>query len=75
MKKRGRKPNRGKLTSKASQVRADLRKPIPLTKLAQRYGVTKQALNQFIKTRNIKRPSFPKPDHITACRLCRHKEL
>jgi hypothetical protein len=71
MKKRGRKPNRGKLTSRASEVVADLRKPIPLTKLAQRYGVTKQALNQFIKTRNIKRPSVPKPDHITTCPLCR----
>ena len=71
MKKRGRKPNRGKLTSRASEVIADLKKPVPLTKLAQRYGVTKQALNQFIKTRNIKRPSVPKPDHIATCRLCR----
>ena len=70
MKKRGRKPNRGKLTSRASQVVADLKKPIPLTKLALRYGVTKQALNQFMKTRNIKRPSVPKPDHIAVCRLC-----
>jgi hypothetical protein len=71
MKKRGRKPNRGKLTSRASEVIVDLKKPIPLTKLAQRYGVTKQALNQFIKTRNIKRPSVPKPDHIRICPLCR----
>ena len=50
---------------------ADLKKPIPLTKLALQYGVTKQALNQFIKTRNIKRPSVPRPDHIATCPLCR----
>ena len=71
MKKRGRKPNRGKLTSRASKVVADLKKPIPLKRLAQKYGVSKQALNQFIKTRKIKRPFIPKPDHVTICRLCR----
>jgi hypothetical protein len=71
MKKRGRKPNRGKLTSRAPKVVADLKKPIPLTRLAQRYGVTKQALNQFIKARKIKRPFIPKPNHVTTCRLCR----
>jgi hypothetical protein len=72
MKKRGRKPNRGKLTSRASKVVADLKKSIPLTRLAQRYGVSKQALNQFIKARKIKRPFIPKPNHVTTCRLCRH---
>jgi hypothetical protein len=71
MKKRGRKPNRGKLTSRASEVAADLKKPVPLAKLAQRYGVTKQALNQFIKTHHIKRPVVVKPAHITICPLCR----
>ena len=71
MKKRGRKPNRGKLTSRASKVVADLKKPIPLKKIAQKYGVSKQALNQFLKTRKIKRPFIPKPDHVTICRLCR----
>ena len=71
MKKRGRKPNRGKLTSRASQVVADLKKPIPLKRLVQKYGVSKQALNQFIKVRKIKRPFIPKPDHVTTCRLCR----
>jgi hypothetical protein len=71
MKKRGRKPNRGKLTSRASEVAADLKKPIPLTRLAERYGVTKQALNQFVKVRKIKRPFIPKPNHVTACPLCR----
>ena len=71
MKKRGRKPNRGKLTSRASEVVADLKRPIPLKRVAQKYGVSKQALNQFIKTRKIKRPFIPKPDHVTICRLCR----
>jgi len=71
MKKRGRNPNRGKLTSRASKVTADLKKPIPLRKLVQKYGVSKQALNQFIKARKIKRPFIPKPNHVTTCRLCR----
>jgi hypothetical protein len=71
MKKRGRKPNRGKLTSRASRVVADLKKPIPLRRLAQKYDVSKQALNQFIKVRKIKRPFIPKPNHVTICRLCR----
>ncbi len=71
MKKRGRKPNEGKLTSRASEVAADLKKPIPLTGLAQKYGVTKQALNQFVKAHKIKRPFIPKPDHVTNCPLCR----
>ena len=40
-------------------------------RLAQRYGVTKQALSQFIKVHKIKRPFIPKPNHVTTCPLCR----
>jgi len=70
MKRRGRKSNRGKLTSRAFEVVADLKKPIPLARLAQRYGVTRQAFNQFIKVHKIRRPSILKPNHVTTCPLC-----
>jgi len=61
----------GILRGKEDQITRDLkRSPLPLWKLGEKYGVSKQAVQGFQKRRGIKRPPKPKGHEIKSCLIC-----
>jgi predicted transcriptional regulator len=43
----------------------------PLRELGEKYGVTKQAISDFVQKMGIKRPERPKRDHTKRCPICK----
>jgi len=39
-------------------------------RLAKKYGVSRQAISQFLRWRGIKRPKRPKKEHTEECLIC-----
>jgi hypothetical protein len=61
--------NAGKLRRVEDRLIKDLKKTtIPLWRLGKKYGVSKQAIFQFMRRKEIKRPN---KDHTKECSICK----
>jgi hypothetical protein len=61
----------GKLRGAEDKLARDLEKTtISFRQLGKKYGVTRQAIYEFVKRREIKRPKRRKPDHTKECSIC-----
>jgi hypothetical protein len=60
--------NRGRLRRVEDRLTKDLEKTtVPLWRLGEKYGVSKQAISSFCKRKGIKRP---KREHTERCSIC-----
>ena len=61
----------GKLERVQNRLTEDLRKTtIPLQKLGEKYGVSRQAISYFCQRNKIRRPKRPGKDHTRECPIC-----
>ena len=59
------------LRGKEDELTRDLKRTIiPLWKLGEQYGISKQAIQAFQRRRGIKRPPKPKGHQIDKCLIC-----
>jgi transposase len=64
--------NNRPLKSVKKRLIRDLEKTTrPLRELGEKYGVTKQAVSDFVHKMGIKRPERPKKDHSERCPICK----